>query len=92
MSCNRQRHGLTSEFSCFGSKRRFILALASTEWHFKQKMQKYSCDYANLATFSGQPTRHEDFSSQQTGLDRLYQNFSAWLPEISASGPARLLI
>ena len=33
-------HGVTGGFSCFDSKRRFILALASTEWYFKTKDAK----------------------------------------------------
>ena len=33
-------HGVTGGFSCFDSKRRFILALASTEWYFKTKNAK----------------------------------------------------
>ena len=33
-------HGVTGEFSCFGSKRRFNLVLASTEWYFKTKDAK----------------------------------------------------
>ena len=34
-------HGVPGEFSCFDVRNeRFILALASTEWHFKTKDAK----------------------------------------------------
>ena len=46
---------------------------------------KETSDHANLAAFSRQPTRHDNFSSRQTGLNRLYENFSARLVEISAA-------
>ena len=73
--------GIICEFSSFGSKWNFILALASAEWYSVTN----DTTHANLVAFSRQRTLHENYSSRQTGLERWYENFSARFAQILGS-------